>query len=218
MPFIGPKAQKVNKTGNPLLDFLIDTFLPSTPEEQFGSLFNPLAAGVFRQLGSQRAGNLINASELVERLREQPNFERFIELARQIIAKNLGNEFKVFRGLPRDELFELSRKSMGKKAIGVTTRPEVAKGFAATYPEGHIVSGMATPESIMGLVPRSSRGGFTAFPGEEELIVDPRSLFNVAVLNRFNPIRQGSLIGELAPPDDLLQTLLREAGGRFGVL
>mgnify|MGYP001576923275 CR=1 FL=1 len=219
MAFIGPKTQKVNKTGNPLLDFLIDTFLPSSPEEQFSSLFNPLLGGVFRQLGSQRAGNLINADELVNRIREQPNFNRFIELARNAVRKGLGEQFEVFRGLPRSELLEFLRpgKATTRQAMGVTTSPHIARSFAATFPEGHVIKAMATPESIMGMVPKRSTGGFAAFPSEQELIVDPFSLFNVEALSKFNPIREGSLIGDIGPADDLISILLKEAQGRLGV-
>ena len=189
-------------------------------EEIFKELamsFNP-AAGIYRSIAGNRVANLITPTKMVEQMMAMPNYDRFIQKVRDIVAKSMGDKFQVFRGAPRDEILDLVNAKTIKKAIGVTSSPHVAKSFAGYYPEGHVLSATATPESIMGLVPRRTGKDFTTFPTEQEFIVDPRSLMNVEALSKYIPIYPGSLMTEPAMPDDLITLLLKEAGGRLGSL
>ena len=188
-------------------------------EEIFKELamsFNP-AAGIYRSIAGQRVANEITPTTMVEKMMSLPNYDRFLQKAREVIARTMGNRFQVFRGAPRDEILDLITASTRRKAIGVTASPHIAAAFAGRYPEGHVLSATATPESIMGLLPRRGSKDLITYPTEQEFIVDPLSLMNVEALSKAVPIHPGSIITEPAMPDDLITWLLKESGGKFGL-
>lgn len=122
-------------------------------------------AGIFRDLGLKRQSGRYNPHEFAEALKKQPNYERYKHLSQLMTERKMGKEFPVYRGVSANDPLIMGDVP---KATAVSTSPFIASNFA----EEGMVSGKATPKSVLGILPE--RG--TYFNKEKEYLINPRTL------------------------------------------
>lgn len=140
------------------------------------SLIPKLAMGVFRDIGLRRTTGETNPVQYLMELQTQPNYERFKQLAQNLVRRGLGDEFPVYRGKQQtDPLMQslLMNAEQLPPATAVSLDPNIGRGFAissaeATRKPAYLMKGRATPESVVGLLPRRFTHGH-----EAELVIDP---------------------------------------------
>lgn len=173
--------------------------------------------GTFRKIGLERVQGTpgagrgpLNPGEYLARLQQEPNYPRFQELIQALTKRNLGPEFQVFRGAPvTDELMlqPLTKGTLPAATAG-SLKPEVARdfatwmGFAKPDTATQVARITATPESVVGLLPR--RGA--KYASEAELIIDPRRALDIALQGGIQPKPFS-----VSAPDKGLEQLLLDA-------
>lgn len=142
----------------------------------------------YRNLGLQRQGGALNPIDFAAKLMEQGNFPRFKQLVEFMTKKGLGEKFEGFRGYGLND--PMAGVAAGKglpPATAITTKPQVAEGFARDAAYGGVPSVSTkmdlTPESVLALLPRRK----TPFGSESELLVDPRWAENLKTMFKINP-------------------------------
>lgn len=103
----------------------------------------------------------------------QPGFEKFQQKVQEKIAKNLGDEFPVYRGVKPTEIEDMMQGRF-QQHLPFSTDPNVA--YSYTGPGGAVLEGVATPQSV--LFPGAVSG---AFKGEKELVINPATLKSLSV-------------------------------------
>lgn len=161
-------------------------------------------AGVYRQLGMQRAGGLLNPAEYIQKLQELPNYQRYLQLVQGIVKRGLGEQFPIARGKAQtDPLIQaLQQGQTGSqlpitavthdvlgagKASGGQDFSNFAEGFAKQEAEktrkpAYVAQGMARPEDVAALVPRRQ-----AYTHEKELVLKPTDQFNPQLTAKYIP-------------------------------
>lgn len=165
--------------------------------------------GSFRALGLQRTHGDIVPEQYAMMAQQLPGYDRFIELARNMVRKSLGEEFPVYRGFKQTE--RLARRPAQEGTFPITSfslDPSIGQQWAQTYAEAsrkpaHLLKGKATPDSVMGLLPKRDTHGH-----EEELVIDPLKMKALQLTARVNPAR-GSEPVSVGRPDPILQAIFQ---------
>ena len=204
----------------PALSALTDVLNFANPVNWMGGMAGGTAAhvpGTFRKIGLARvqgtpgAGRApLNPGEYLARLQQEANYPRFQELVQALTRRQLGPEFNVFRGAPLSDELLLRPLTQGQlpEVTAGSLKPEVARDFATWMGKAlpgestQVARITATPESVMGLLPR--RGA--KYASEAELIIDPRKALDIAL--------QGGIQTKpytTTPPNKELEQLLLDA-------
>ena len=209
------KAGRLGMTGD-VIQEMLSKLDPINWMGGMGSGGNELA-GIFRSLGLARQGGGMSPITFAKELQSQPKYQRYKQLVEWIVNKTLGPEFKAYRGFGSvDPLVTLGKKARElPMATAATLKPEVAASFAknsAITKPGHVAEMTATPESVLGLLPKRA----TAFKGESEILLDPSKLKEMKLLASTPPFyhlspseRQAKFIS--SPPDELMASIIRDA-------
>lgn len=165
-------------------------------------------AGIYRQLGMQRAGGLLNPAEYLQRLQELPNYQRYLQLVQGMVKRGLGEQFPVARGKSQtDPLIRAlmagqagtelpsTAVSYAKAVPGSTSfttgsgpgMHDIAEGFAQaeaykTRKPTYVAQGTATPADVAALVPRRQ-----AYGHEAELVLQPTASFAPQLTAKYVP-------------------------------
>jgi hypothetical protein len=174
----------------------------------------------------QRAGGLLNPAEYIQRLTEQANYPRYLQLVQNMVRRGLGGEFPVARGKAQtDPLIQALQRGQGGDALPPTAvtygnhpypgQPymQTAENFAQaeaykTRKPTYVAQGTARPEDVAGLVPRRQ-----AYGEERELVLKPTEQFNPQLTARYVPPSKDFPWAErkalAAPsiPDDYVQAI-----------
>lgn len=192
---LGPTAGTGAQAALDLLDALL-AFGPSPLDAAGGGGTADNLAGIFREIGLRRvgagsAGNLpLSAEQYLGALMSQPNYERFKHLSQVMAKKNLGESFPVARGMSQnDPLLKAAMEGTElPKALAVSSSPDTAARFAQERAlgmfgggkVGYVAKGQATPEAVVGLVPKRK-----AYTTETEYIVDPSKLTDLQMALKY---------------------------------
>lgn len=175
---------EVRAQRSPLQNTISDLVSALNPLDWMGGSAGGSLAHVpqtFRKIGLERVGGTMLPDEYLAAVLAQPNAKRFLELAQGMVRRNpnLGESFPVFRGNQQtDPLLSALRQNLPElKPTAVTIDPGIADVFARAAAEGtrkpaFVAKGVATPESVMGLLPRRNTPNIF----EQELIIDPMKL------------------------------------------
>jgi len=154
-------------------------------------------AGIFRQLGMQRAGGLLNPAEYLMQLQSQPNYQRYLQLVQGMVKRGLGEQFPVARGKAQtDPLIQALQAGRGGSDLPVTAvthgvNPEGFANFAENFAQNeayktrkptYVAQGTATPGDVAALVPRRQ-----AYSHEKELILKPTAGFAPQLAAKYIP-------------------------------
>lgn len=150
-------------------------------------------AGIYRQIGMQRAGGLLNPAEYLMQLQSQPNYQRYLQLVQNMVRRGLGESFPVARGKGQtDPLMQaLQQGKTGEQlpATAITYSPtsDIAERFAQSTAEktrkpAYVAKGTASPQDVAALVPRRQ-----AYSHEQELILKPTETFQPQLAAKYIP-------------------------------
>jgi len=215
---------EVRAQRSPLRNTISDLVSALNPLDWMGGSAGGSLAHVpqtFRKLGLERATGNLNPAEYLEAVLAQPNAKRFLELVQNQVRRNpnLGESFSVFRGKGQtDPLMAALRHNIAElHPTAVTTDPNIADFFArasaeATGKPAFLARGTATPESVVGLLPRRN----AAHAQESELLIDPSKLLQRPQLAAKVDIDRGTPFyttprtpeGGGEPIDDIMAALL----------
>lgn len=197
------------------------------------SITPKLMQGVFRQIGMQRAGGLLNPAEYLQRLQEQPNYQRYRELVQNMVRRGLGEQFPVARGKEQtDPLIRALLAGQSGAALPATAVTHAgtvpgATGFSTNMPSqglqdiaeqfaqgaaekfrkpSYVAQGIATPADVAALVPRRQ-----AYGHEAELLLNPTESFAPQLTAKYIPPSSGFPFVERKPltPDLTVDQILQ---------
>lgn len=185
-------------------------------------------AGVYRQLGMQRAGGFLNPKEYIQKLQELPNYQRYLQLVQQMVRRGLGEQFPVARGKQHnDPLMQALQQNLSGEqlpatavtyGVGGTGFSDTAEKFAREAAEKtrkptYVAQGTARPEDVAALVPRRQ-----AYSHEKELVLKPTSGFQPQLAARYIPpsgqfpfVERKSLLPTVDPTTSQILEALAEA-------